>query len=49
MRLNRDGILQVSAVDVTTGTEASTTIVRADLADGGASTADQAVRSLVVE
>jgi molecular chaperone DnaK len=49
MRLNRDGILQVSAVDVTTGTEASTIIARADLANGGASAADQAARSLVVE
>jgi molecular chaperone DnaK len=47
MSLNRDGILQVSAVDVATGAEAGTTIVHADPADSGA--ADQAVRSLVVE
>jgi molecular chaperone DnaK len=48
MSLNRDGILQVSAADVATGAEASTTIVHTALA-GGDSAADQAVRSLTVE
>ena len=48
MSLNRDGILQVSATDVTSGAEASTTIVHADLAGGDDSAADQAVRALLV-
>jgi len=48
MSLNRDGILQVSAADVTSGSEASTTIVHAGLADGDDSAADQAVRALPV-
>lgn len=49
MSLNRDGILQVSASDVTTGAEASTTIVHTDRADHGDSTADQAVRTLLID
>jgi molecular chaperone DnaK len=49
MSLNQDGILQVSAVDVTTGAKASTTILRADPAGGGQSAADEAVRTLLVE
>jgi molecular chaperone DnaK len=48
MSLNRDGILQVSAADVTSGAEASTTIVHADLAGSDDSAADQAVRALLV-
>ena len=48
MSLNRDGILQVSATDVTSGAEASTTIVHADLAGGDDSAADHAVRALLV-
>ena len=49
MSLNTDGILQVSAVDVSTATEASTTIEHSYLAAGGDSAADEAVRALVVE
>jgi len=49
MSLNRDGILQVSAADVTTGAEAAVTIVHADLAGGDDPAADQAVRALPVE
>lgn len=48
MSLNRDAILQVSAADVTTGAEASTTIVYTDPAETGDSAADQAVRTLTI-
>jgi molecular chaperone DnaK len=46
MRLDRDGILQVSATDVTTSTAASTTIVHTHRAHAEADAADQAVRAL---
>ena len=49
MSLNRDGILQVSATDVTTGAAASTTIVHTHETDGGDGTADQAVRTLLID
>jgi molecular chaperone DnaK len=49
MSLDRDAILQVSAADVTTGTEAHTTIMHAGQTDGGDNAADQAVRTLLVE
>ena len=49
MSLDRDGILQVSAADVTTGTAAHTTIMHAGQTDGGDNAADQAVRTLLVE
>ncbi len=49
MSLNRDGILQVSAADVTTRAEASTTIVHNYMTDDGDSAADQAVRSLQID
>lgn len=50
MRLDRDGILQVSATDVATGAAAATTIVHADQnrPDDDAA-ADRAVRSVTVE
>jgi molecular chaperone DnaK len=48
MRLDRDGILQVSATDVTTSTAATTTIVHTDRAHAEAGAADQAVRALVI-
>jgi molecular chaperone DnaK len=48
MRLDRDGILQVSATDVTTSTAASTTIVHTHRAHAEAGAADQAVRALVI-
>jgi molecular chaperone DnaK len=46
MRLDRDGILQVSAVDVTTSAAATTTIVHTHRARAEADAADQAVRTL---
>jgi hypothetical protein len=46
MQLDRDGILQVSATDVTTSAEASTTIVHTHRVEPGA--ADQAVKTLVI-
>ena len=49
MSLNRDGILQVSAADVTTGAQASTTIVHTYLPEESDSTADQAVRALLID
>ncbi len=52
MCLNTDGILQVSAADVTTGAQASTTIVHAYLADAepdGADAADRMVQTLLIE
>jgi molecular chaperone DnaK len=49
LSLNRDGILQVRAADITTGAEASTTIVHTDPAGSGNSTADETVRTLLVE
>ncbi|WP_300603371.1 Hsp70 family protein [Trebonia sp.] len=49
MSLNRDGILQVSATDVTTGALAATTIVHTYLADGGDDAADRMVRTLQVD
>jgi molecular chaperone DnaK len=48
MSLNRDGILQVSATDVTTGVEAAVTIVHGAQADGDDPAADQAIRALPV-
>jgi len=48
MQLDRDGILQVSAMDVTTSTAASTTIVHTHQAHAEAGAADQAVRALVI-
>jgi molecular chaperone DnaK len=48
MSLNRDGILQVSATDVTTGAEAAVTIVHGAQADGDDPAADQAIRALPV-
>ena len=49
MSLNRDGILQVSATDVTTGAAASTTIVHEYLADSGDDAADRLARTLPVQ
>jgi molecular chaperone DnaK len=49
MSLNRDGILQVSAADVTTGAEASTTIVHNYTADNGESVADRTARTLLID
>lgn len=49
MSLNRDGILQVSATDVTTGAEANTTIVHAYMAESGGDTADRLARTLPVQ
>jgi molecular chaperone DnaK len=46
MQLDRDGILQVSATDVTTASQASTTIVHTHRAEPGA--ADEAVRALAI-
>jgi len=46
MRLDRDGILQVSAVDVSTSAAATTTIVHTHRARAEADAADQAVRTL---
>ena len=48
MSLNRDALLQVSAADVTTGAEATTTIVHADPAGSDNSAADQAAMTLPV-
>jgi molecular chaperone DnaK len=48
MRLDRDGILQVAAADVATGTAASTTIVHEHQQANGAA-ADVAVRTMAVE
>ena len=49
MRLDRDGILQVSATDVATGAAAATTIVHADQNGPDDDAADRAVRSVTVE
>lgn len=49
MSLDRDGILQVSAADVTTGAKAHTTVMHAGRTDSGDNAADQAVRTLLVE
>ena len=49
MSLNRDGILQVSATDVTTHAQAGTTIVHAYLADSGDDAADRLARTLPVQ
>jgi molecular chaperone DnaK len=49
MRLDRDGILQVSATDVATGAAAATTIVHADQNQPDDDAADRAVRSITVE
>jgi len=50
MRLDRDGILQVSATDVATGAAAATTIVHADQnRPDEDDAADRAVRSVTVE
>jgi len=49
MSLNRDGILQVSASDLTTGAKADTTIVHAYLADSGDDAADRLARTLPVQ
>jgi molecular chaperone DnaK len=49
MRLDRDGILEVSATDVTSGTAAATTIVHTSETPNGSAVADAAVRALVVE
>ena len=49
MSLDRDGILRVSATDVITGAEASTTIVHTYMTDGGNSSADQAARTLLID
>jgi molecular chaperone DnaK len=49
MSLNRDAILQVAAVDVTTGARASTTIVHEYLTDGGGDAADRMVATMPVD
>ncbi len=49
MKLDGDGILQVSAIDVSTGQTASTTIEHTYLAVGGDEAADAAVRTLQVD
>ena len=49
MRLDRDGILEVSARDVTSGAAAATTIVHTHDIAGDGALADAAVRALVVE
>ncbi len=48
MSLTRDGILEVSATDVITGVQASTTIVHAYLADSGDGAADSRARTMPV-
>jgi molecular chaperone DnaK len=49
MSLNRDAILQVAAVDVTTGAQASTTIVHEYLTDGGGDAADRMAATMPVD
>jgi molecular chaperone DnaK len=49
MSLNRDAILQVAAVDVSTGAQASTTIVHEYLTDGGGDAADRMVATMAVD
>jgi molecular chaperone DnaK len=49
MSLNRDAILQVAAVDVTTGAQASTTIVHEYLTDSGSDAADRMVATMPVD
>jgi molecular chaperone DnaK len=49
MSLDRNGILQVSARDMTTGAAASTTIVHEYLADSGGDAADAAASTLPVQ
>ena len=49
MSLNRDAILQVAAKDVTTGAQASTTIVHEYLADSGGDAADRMVSTMPVD
>lgn len=49
MKLDRDGILEVAATDVASGTAAATTIVHTHELGDDASAADAAVRALVVE
>ncbi len=49
MSLNRDAILQVAAVDVTTGAQASTTIVHEYLTDSGGDAADRMVATMPVD
>lgn len=46
MRLDKDGILQMSATDVLTGAAATTTIVHMHQAKADDDTADNATRSL---
>jgi molecular chaperone DnaK len=49
MSLNRDGILQVAAVDKVTGLRASTTIVHEHEAEAGSDPADQMVATMPVD
>jgi molecular chaperone DnaK len=49
MSLNRDAILQVAAVDVTTGARAFTTIAHEYLTDGGGDAADRMVATMPVD
>jgi molecular chaperone DnaK len=49
MRLDRDGILQLSATDVSTGAAAATTIVHTDQAGPEDDSADAAARNFVIE
>lgn len=49
MKLDGDGILQVSAVDISTGQAATTTIQHAYLAAGGDEAAEAAVRTLQID
>ena len=49
MSLNRDAILQVAAVDVTTGAQAATTIVHEYLTDNGGDAADRMVKTMPVD
>lgn len=49
MSLNRDGILQVAAVDKATGLQASTTIVHEHQAEAGGDAADRMVAAMPVD
>ncbi len=49
MSLNRDGILQVAAVDVATGAQAATTIAHGYLADSGGDAADRMVVTMPID
>jgi molecular chaperone DnaK len=49
MSLNRDGILQVAAVDKTTGAQAATTVVHEYQAEAGSDVADRMAETMPVD